>query len=354
MKIVDVKIRLLNLEPLMALTVAYGSYEVFEYALLELVTDEGSPGMGEAAPDVAVTGETQASDIAALQAAREVLIGKNPFDFVNILRELEALIPQAPAARAAVDMALYDLMGKALKLPLYTLLGGKMREAAIAYPVIPLDTPQIMAATASQYAAGAKTLKLKIGGTIAEDVARLAAIRAAIGDQIKLRVDVNQGWGDAQTAIAAIHALQEFDLEYVEQPVKDSDIEGMAEVCHAVDVPIMADESLHSPADARQIIARQAADMFNIKLMKCGGILRALEILSLAEAAGIPCIVGSMGESSIASAAAVHLSVARNILACEAIGPLFVKNDPATGFLVDMQRMLLLPSQAPGLGVAWK
>ncbi len=244
-------------------------------------------GLGEAAPDVAVTGETQASDIAALQAARDVLIGKDPFDFVNILRELEALLPQAPAARAAVDMALYDLMGKALGLPVYQLLGGKMREAVIAYPVIPLDTPQIMAATASQYAAGAKTLKLKIGTTIAEDVARLAAIRAAIGDQIKLRVDVNQGWGDANTAIAAIQALREFDLEYVEQPVRDTDIDGMAEVCRAVDVPIMADESLHSPADARQIIARQAADMFNIKLMKCGGILRALEILSLAEAAGI-------------------------------------------------------------------
>ena len=354
MKIVDIKIRPLNLEPLLALKVAYGSYEVFEYVLLELITDGGLTGLGEAAPDVAVTGETQSTDLAALQAAREVLIGKDPYDLETILQELEELIPHAPAARAAVDMALYDLMGKAVGIPVYRLLGGAARESVIAYPVIPLDTPQIMAATALQFTAGAKTLKLKIGTSIEEDVARLAAIRAAIGYEIKLRVDVNQGWGDAKTAITAIRVLQEFDLEYVEQPVRDADIDGMAAVCRAVDIPIMADESLHSPADAREIIAQQAADMFNIKLMKCGGILRALEILSLAEAAGIPCIVGSMGESSIASSAAVHLSVARNILACEAIGPLFVKNDPATGFLVDMQRMLLLPAQAPGLGVAWK
>jgi len=355
MKIVDVKIRPLNLEPVMAFTVAYGSYDVFEYATLELVTDEGLIGLGEASPDTEVTGETQSSVIRDLEAASPSLKGFDPFDMELILREMEELIPNSPSARAAVDMALYDLMGKSLGVPVYRLLGGKAREVVTAYPVVPLDTPQVMAATASQFAAGAKTLKLKIGTTIEEDVARLTAIRAAIGGQVKLRVDVNQGWGDAKTAIAAIQALQEFDLEWVEQPVKDTDIDGMAEVCRAVDVPIMADESLHSPSDALEIIQKGAADILNIKLMKCGGIYRGLQIQALAEAAGLPCIVGSMGESSIASAAAVHLSAAKaNILSCEAIGPLFVKNDPATGFLADMERMVLIPSDAPGLGVTWK
>jgi len=356
MKIVDVKISPLNLEPVMALTVAYGSYDMFEYALLELVTDDGLVGLGEASPDTEVTGETQASDMAALDAARDVLIGKDPFDIEIIIRELEAIIPDAPSALAAVDMALYDLMGKALGVPVCRLLGGKAQAAITAYPVVPLDTPEVMAGTAAQFAAGgAKALKLKIGTTIEEDVARMAAIRTVIGDEIILRIDVNQGWGDAATAIEAIKALMPYKAAYYEQPVKDTDIDGMAEVRRAVDVPIMADESLHSPADALEIIQKGAADILNIKLMKCGGIYRGLQIHALGEAAGLPCIVGSMGESSIASAAGVHFSAAKaSIESCEAIGPLFVKNDPATGFLADMEHMVLLPSDAPGLGVVLK
>ncbi len=356
MKIVDVKFGPLNLEPVKALTVAYGSYPVFEYALLELVTDDGLVGLGEASPDIEVTGESQAAVLAALEAAKDVLIGKDPFDMEIIMGELEAVILDVPSSLAAVDMALYDLMGKALGVPVYRLLGGKAQTAITAYPVVPLDVPEVMAGTAAQFAAGgARDIKLKIGTTIDEDMARMAAIRAAIGDEIVLRIDVNQGWGDAATAIEAIKALMPYKAAYYEQPVKDTDIDGMAVVRRAVDVPIMADESLHSPADALEIIQKGAADILNIKLMKCGGIYRGLQICALGQAAGLPCIVGSMGESSIASAAGVHLAAAKaGIESCEAIGPLFVKNDPATGFLADMERMVLLPSDAPGLGVTLK
>jgi L-alanine-DL-glutamate epimerase-like enolase superfamily enzyme len=356
MKIIEMRVWPLNLEPVSAFTVAYGSYDVFEYALIELITDTGLSGLGEAAPDTEVTGETQVSVLRDLDSARQAVVGKDPFDMELILRHLEELLPHGPSSRAAVDMALYDLVGKALGVPVYRLLGGKAHAAVPAYPVVPLDVAESMAAVAAQFAAGgANTLKVKIGTTIEEDEARLAAIREAIGMEIRLRVDVNQGWGDADTAIAAIRRLTRFNLDYVEQPVKDSDIDGMAAVCRAVDVPIMADESLHSPADALEIIQKGAADILNIKLMKCGGIYRGLQILALAEAAGLPCIVGSMGESSIASAAGVHLTAAKaNILSCEAIGPLFVKNDPAEGFLADLERMVLLPPEAPGLGVRLK
>lgn len=337
----------------MSLTVAYGSYAVFEYAWIELTTDSGLTGLGEASPDPEVTHETQASVIRDLEAARQFVIGADPFDIELILSKLEKILPNSPSARAAVDMALYDLMGKTLDVPIYRLLGGKAHPEVFAYPVVPLDTPESMAALAAQFAAGgAKTLKLKIGTTLEEDRARLLAVRSVVGPQVNLRVDVNQGWGNACTAIPIIHQLEKFNLEWIEQPIQDHDIDGMAAICKAVDIPIMADESCHSPEDALRIIEKRAAHILNIKLMKCGGVYRGMQILALAEAAGLPCIVGSMGESSIASAAAVHLAAAKtNILACEAIGPLFVRNDPATGFLADPERLVLIPSEQPGLGV---
>ena len=366
MRITSVDVTPLNLIPQVALTVAYGSYPVFEYAMLVIHTDDGAVGLGEASPDPVVTGETQAGVISALGAMGRVLIGRDPLELTVLLSEAEAAAASAsaevgfPAALAAVDMALYDLAGKALGVPVSTLLGGSVRDGMQLYPVVPMDTPEAMAALAQGFSAmGSAVLKLKIGSRDLDlDVARVAAVVRAVGGDTRLRLDVNQGWGDAATAIEAIGRLSDFNVEYVEQPVAADDLAGMAQVVAAVDVPIMADESCHTAADALAIVRAGAADLLNIKLMKCGGIRRALDILAVAEAAstlegaGVGCILGSMVESSIGSAAGMHLAVARaGIASCELIGPLFVTGDPATGYVVDPATGWAEAPAGPGLGV---
>lgn len=353
MRITRVAVLPLDLALPTALTVAYGSYPVLNYALIKLFTDDGRLGLGEAAPDPEVTGETQPQVIAALQQAAALLVDRSPFDLALILRDCLAQIPAFPAAIAAIDMALYDLIGQALAAPVYDLLGGPAQPAIDLYPVIPLDTPEVMADMSAQFVAlGARTLKLKLGSAPDLDLRRLQAIRSAVGDAVRLRLDINQGWRNAATALSAIDRLTGYTIDWIEQPVAAADLGGLAAVAAATDIPIMADESCHNAADVLRIACRGAADMINIKLMKCGGLYQAGKMLAVAEAAGLRCILGSMGESSIGSAAGLHFVAAHpGIVACELIGPLFIANDPAAGYEVDRATFRALPSPRPGLGV---
>lgn len=356
MRIIAIKVEPLDLHLQTALTVAYGSYPELNYALLQVFTDDGFVGLGEASPDPEVTGETQSSVIAALQQVAVSLVGCDPFDIEAIIQLCLAEIPAQPAAVAAIDMALYDLMGQSLKIPVHHLLGGKPRPGMVLYPVIPLDEPQAMAALSRNFVAmGLDVLKVKLGSNPATDLLRLREIRDSVGSSVKLRLDINQGWHDSATAIETIHALGGFNIEWIEQPVAAADLAGLAAVTAAVDIPIMADESCHTPADVLKIACLGAANLINIKLMKCGGIYQAAKMLAVAEAAGLSCILGSMGESSIGSAAGLHFAVAKSaILACELIGPLFITNDPAGGYLVDPVTFQARPSDQPGLGVHLK
>ena len=356
MKILSVEVEPLDLKLQTALTVAYGSYPVLEYALLKIHTDNGLIGLGEASPDPEVTGETQQSIIAALKKAGEFLKGKDPFSIEEIIRLCLDQIPQDPAAIAAVDMALYDLQGKALNVPVFQLLGGRTRPGIGLYPVIPMDEPEVMAGFAKKFTdMGADTLKVKLGSDPFTDLMRVKEIERAAGRDVKLRLDINQGWKDASSAIEAIKLLEAYNIEWIEQPVKASDIAGMAAVTAAVEIPIMADESAHNSGDIIRIACEKAADIINIKLMKCGGIYRAAEMLAVAEAAGLRCILGSMGESSIGSAAGLHFAVAKSgITAAELIGPAFILNDPAVGYSLDPATFSAVPSDAPGLGVELK
>lgn len=356
MKITSIVVEPLDLQLQTALTVAYGSYPKLNYVLLKVFTDDGLLGLGEASPDPQVTGETQAIVLTALHQAEPLLVGRDPRDVESLLAACRAVLPHAPAALAAIDMALYDLLGQSLGAPLYQLLGGKSRAAMPLYPVIPLDEPPVMAAMSAQFVGiGADTLKVKLGSSPDLDLVRLNEIRAAVGDSVKLRLDINQGWRDATTALTAIRSLAGFNIEWIEQPVVAADLSGLAAVAAATDIPIMADESCQTSADALKIACLGAADMLNIKLMKCGGLAQAARLLAVAEAAGLPCILGSMGESSIGSAAGLHFTIAHvSIIACELIGPLFITNDPASGYPVDGTTFQAAPSGRPGLGVTLK
>ncbi|GAB4495175.1 MAG: dipeptide epimerase [Anaerolineales bacterium] len=356
MRITALEIHPLHLTLTTALTVAYGSYPVLNYALLKIVTDAGLIGLGEASPDPEVTGETQTGVLDALRQAAPLLTGADPLQIDSLLEQCHARIPAFPAALAAIDMALYDLAGQALGVPVYQLLGGLARPSIGLYPVIPLDEPPVMAAMSAKFAEmGARTLKVKLGSSPDLDLLRLDAIRAAVGDSVHLRLDVNQGWRDAATSLTVIRRLDRFSIEWIEQPVLAADLDGLAAVSAATQIPIMADESCHTAADALKIACRGAADMLNIKLMKCGGLSEAKKLLAVADAAGLPCILGSMGESSIGSAAGLHFVAAHpSIVACEVIGPLFITNDPASGYQIEMSTFQARVSAAPGLGVTLK
>lgn len=335
---------------------AYGSYPLLNYALLKIYTDDGLIGLGEAAPDPEVTGEHQSAVIQALKRAEAILIGVDPRDIEATLERCWESLSAFPSALAAIDMALHDLAGQALGAPVFRLLGGRSRADVALYPVVPLDTPEVMAETSRRFSTlGADVLKLKLGSHPDEDMRRLRAIRDAVGAQMRLRLDINQGWRDAATAIAAIRAMQGFNIEWVEQPVAAADLAGLAAVTASVDVPIMADEACLGAADVIRIACMRAADMINIKLMKCGGLLAAGNTLAAAQAAGLRCILGSMGESSIGSAAGIHFVTAKpGIAACEAIGPLFLQGDPAEGFRIDRATLKAFVDEAPGLGVHLK
>jgi L-Ala-D/L-Glu epimerase len=352
MKIASVRIDDLDLVPVVPLVVSYGTFETLDYVLLAITADDGTVGYGEGAVDFDVTGETRQDVKAALSNLSGDLVGRDPFDIEAIMDHAAKTAPESPTAWAALDMALFDLMGKSLGVPAYRLLGGMSRRSIGFYPVIPLDDPQVMAGYADGFFRGGfREIKVKIGTNPDEDVDRVRLISAA-APGTRLILDVNQGWKDVSTAVAALERLRAYPVRWVEQPTAADDLAALAEVRKHSPFPIMVDEGCLSPEDALAVVRLAAADIINIKLMKSGGLLRATKIYAIAEAAGLPTIVGSMLESSLGSAAGMQLVAAKpGIIACEAIGPAFLKHDIADGFTVDFERRIIPVPEGPGMGV---
>jgi L-alanine-DL-glutamate epimerase-like enolase superfamily enzyme len=352
MKISSIDITPLNLIPVIPLTISYGSFDVLEYVLVTITGDTGHVGYGEGAADTEVTGETQDSILSGLAPLVDDLIGQDPMDIEAIMGLLTERLPSSPTAWAAVDMALFDLIGKELGLPVYKLLGGAVRSEIPFYPTIPMDAPDVMAGYAEgMYQGGFRKAKIKLGTTIDEDVERVKKIME-VAPNMSLAPDINQGWVNADTALKALERLKDAPLSWVEQPVKADDLESLIEVTRHSPFPIMVDEGCHGPEDALVIAARKAADIINIKLMKAGGLYRGIKLAAVAEAAGLPVSVGSMFESSLGSAAGMHLTAARKgVIACESIGPPFLKNDIGTGLVIDFEKMIIRVPEGPGLGI---
>ncbi|MTD30904.1 mandelate racemase/muconate lactonizing enzyme family protein [Planomicrobium sp. YIM 101495] len=332
--------------------ISYATYPDMPAVILELETDTGLIGFGESVADEHVTGEFF---LGAFENLKEVLVpailGMNPFDIEAIHAKMDSALVRNPAAKAAVDIACFDLMGKATGLPVYQLIGGKTNER-LTYPkVLSIESPEIMATKAVQAIEdGYTSLKLKVGADKAQDdVDRIKAVREAVGPAVPIRVDVNQGWKTPGIASAAVRQLEGLDLSWIEQPIRMSDLHGLAEIRTKTAVPIMADESLQTMEDLLEIIRLGAADVINIKLMKCGGIYPAAQLAKTAEAAGLACQVGSMVESSVGSAAGYHTAMARNnIETTELTGPLLFSEE--IGDLQYIHPNVLLADK-PGLGV---
>jgi o-succinylbenzoate synthase len=277
--------------------------------VVKLVTDYGVIGWGESSPSKRVTGETAETVARTLDKIGPKLICKCPLRIEQIVELMDTIVERNPAAKAAVDMALHDVLGKTAGKPLFMLIGG-YRTEVITDITLSIKSPKEMGRDASKAVRkGFKALKVKVGTAPAEDVERVKAVREAVGEEVQIRVDANQGWTVKQ-AIDVLNKIEKFKIQFAEQPVSAENIKGLCEIRRNSPVPIMADESVHSPRDAMRLITAEAVDLINIKLMKCGGILKARKIAEVAETAGVPCMIGCMSESEIGIAASAHLAAA--------------------------------------------
>jgi L-alanine-DL-glutamate epimerase-like enolase superfamily enzyme len=284
---------------------------VSPFTVVRVRTDAGITGYGEGVTTVRGV-HTFITD-----HLLEVLIGRDPFDVTGIHRAMDRVemmkverLAHWNPARAAIDIALYDVMGRFLNVPVYDLLGGQQRDRFEVCKNIGVSTPEETAARAQDLVAeGYTTLKLRVGTDVDMDVARVRAVREAVGSAPRIRVDANQAW-DVLTAVIAIKRMAEYGLESAEQPCRFGDIAASAEVARRVDVPIMADEDIWTAEEAQRLLAARGAHVLHLYLGKCGGIQPSMKIAAVAESLGAAISLGERIPLGIALAAHCHVAAA--------------------------------------------
>lgn len=267
-------------------------------------------GFGEASPLVSVTGETTASVQAILEERLlPNIVGKDPLAIAAIHEQMQKVLPANTSAKAAVDGALFDLAGKLTGLPSCSFLGGACRtQVKYSRPIGIHSLADTVTKAKELTATGTTTLKMKVGLEPATDVARVKAVRDVVGNDIRIRIDANQGYTYSQ-AYWVMRQLREVGLEYMEQPLPDWDVEGAAALRRETGVPVAADEGVKDTRGAMKLIAANAADVFILKLVKMGGAWPARQIAALAAASGIQCVVTSTFDTHIGGAMCLHLAL---------------------------------------------
>jgi o-succinylbenzoate synthase len=354
MKITDIKLGKISVPLRVPFKTSLRSVDSVEDVIVEIHTDTGEIGYGEAPPTGVITGETTGSIIGAFKDhIIKTMVGRDVDDLEDNMKALHSCIVHNSSAKAACDMALWDLYGKLHKIPVYKLLGGS-RDKIVTDITISVNPPEEMARDAiNAIERGYDTLKVKVGIDPSLDVERLSAIRQAVGKDVRIRIDANQAWKPRE-AVRLLNQMQEkdLDIELVEQPVIAHDYEGLKYVKDHSDVPVLADEAVFSPEDAVKILQMEAADLINIKLMKCGGIYNALKITSMAELYGVECMLGCMLEAKISVNAAVHLACAKGVITrIDLDGPVLCLEDPIIGGSVFNEKEITV-SNDPGLGIS--
>jgi L-alanine-DL-glutamate epimerase-like enolase superfamily enzyme len=331
-------------------TIAYETIDKVDNVFVRLSTNTGLAGFGCAAPDLEVTGESAKSVTECLDGAiRESIIGKDPLRHSQIMENLKNVIINNPSALAAIDMALYDILGKEVDLPLWKILGGfrERIKTSVTIGILSLDDTIKMAQ--EFISKGYKCLKIKGGISVEEDIDRINRVREVAGKKIGLRFDANQGY-TVEESIKFVEKTKSVKLEVFEQPTPRGKPDMLGRVTNMVPVPVMADESLMNLRDAFRLARKDLVDMVNIKLMKVGGISESLHINSVARSAKLEVMIGCMDESALAIAAGLHFALARpNVIYADLDGHLDLVDDPASGS-VSIHDGYLIPNDRPGLG----
>lgn len=353
MKITEVRLGRISVPLRVPFKTALRQVNSVEDIIVEVRTDTGAVGYGEAPPTGVITGDTTGAIVGALKDhIIKTVVGRDVDEFEDLMAALNGCIVKNTSAKAAMDMALWDLYGQLYRIPVYKLMGGA-RKKIVTDITISVNDPEEMARDVENAVRrGYDCLKVKVGANPELDVARLAAVRKAAGDGMCIRIDANQAWSPKQ-AVKLLNQMQErgLDIEFVEQPVKAHDFEGLKYVTERSYVPVLADESVFSPEDAVKIMQMGAADLVNIKLMKCGGLWNALKIASAAEVYGVECMIGCMLEAKVSVNAAVHLACGKKIITkVDLDGPVLCSEDPIDGGAVFNEKEITV-SDEPGLGI---
>jgi len=331
---------------------ALRSVSSLENVLVTVHTDTGQVGYGSAAPTAVITGETSASISAAVEHIGRSISDMSLSDHELLFRKLNTCIIGNNSAKAAVDIALHDLLAKSLNIPLYMLLGGIAHKVETDITISLGDIDTMVADSRRRIEEGFSILKIKVGNDPQLDIERLEQIHRAVGHQAVIRIDANQGWSAKEAVFVALELEKRgITIELMEQPVGARNWSELAFVRSRAAMPVYADESIFSAGDAIELIRVDAIDGINIKLMKCGGIYNARKIAAVADAASIPCMIGSMMECSISVTAAAHLAMAcGTITGYDLDAPLFCSRNPAVGGIEYHGAKIMLPDQ-PGLGI---
>ncbi len=358
MRIQDIAIGYIDIPLVTAFQTALRRVESVHDLIVRVTAEDGSVGYGEAPPTAVITGDTTESIEAAVRGyLAPALTGLELDDGAPeaAAARMDSVLAKNSSAKAAVDIAVCDLCAKLQNKPLFELLqgGGTPKRRLETDITISVDETGKMAEDSLRAAAqGFRILKVKVGKGGAKDVERIREIRRAVGPEMELRVDANQGW-TVDEAVATIRAMEDENLEIalVEQPVSCHDFDGLKKVTGAVDTPILADESVFSYEDAKRLLTEHAADLINIKLMKTGGIYQAARICELAKKYDTKCMMGCMLESKVSVSAAAHLAAAEDcIVMADLDGPSLCSMDPYEGGPLFEGPDILLTDE-PGIGI---
>jgi muconate/chloromuconate cycloisomerase len=332
---------------------AFGERRNADHVVARVTTNEGVEGFGEVSPFSPFCSETKETVTHYIRNEfSPIVCSHDPFDLSKILESLDRVSGHNRFAKAAIDVALHDALGAKLRVPVNFLLGGKQKETIpIAKPIHIGSLTDMVEEARESVEEGFKTMKVYVGLDPERDVERVKEVRKAVGSDIAIKVDVNQRWSP-KLAIKTINRMERYDLQLVEQPIPAWNLDGLSAVCKSVETPIAVDESLYSPHDAIRIIKKEAADVFNIYVSKSGGLHQAKKIVNIAESAGIPCLVGSLYELGIGTAAGVHLACSSSMVkyACDLIGPTLHEYDIVEHPLEFKDGVIRVPNR-PGLGV---
>ncbi len=354
MKVRSFRIGMLRIPLKTPFKTALRTVEQVEDVIVAIETDDGRIGYGSAPATAAITGDTHGSIIEAIRRyIAPHLVDGDIANLNGLVARVQGAVQHNPSAKAAVEIALYELWGQLHGAPLHRLLGGGTPKLVTDITISVDEIDKMVADSLDALKRGFASLKIKVGKDMATDIARMQAIHAAVAGRATLRLDANQGWS-AREAIHAIRALEDSGvmMELVEQPVKAHDIDGLREVTAQVRTPVMADESAFGPREATDLIRSRAADIINIKLMKAGGISNALKMADIAAVHGVECMMGCMLESPIGVTAAAHVAVARSatITRIDLDGPSLCTFNPVHGTTVFDEAAISL-GDGPGLGI---
>lgn len=335
-------------------TIAIGVQYSIKNVLITLVLENGIEGYGEAAPFESINGENQATALAAMTTCQEFLVGKDVADYIKISRHLKSVFWAQVTARCAIEMAMLDAFTKSLNLPLYKFLGGMESKIETDYTV-DIVTPAMAKSNAARLASkGYRLLKIKVGKNIHEDIERILAIQEG-APACGITLDANQGF----SPIAAVHFLEELKKNKIhpvlfEQPVVKYDLTGMRFVKDHSTIPIAADESVFTSADAINIVRNSSADVINIKIMK-SGIIEAMDIVAIARSANIKLMIGCMLETKLGLGCSVHFAAGLGGFSYVDLDPHINPDDePFTGGPEYKDPYYTLSDHIPGIGVIKK